>query len=298
MTYKLTCSIVLYHNPINELRIAIESFLNFTGSKKLFLIDNSSDDSRRFEFIHPDIKYIFNGKNIGYGSAHNIAIQKIIGLSRYHLILNPDVEFDAEVLNQLYGFMQKRTDVGLIMPKVLYRNGEMQHLCKMLPSPVDLFLRRCAPNYLKKMFKNQLDAYELKHNDYNSIMEIPNLSGCFMFIRNEVLSEIGCFDERYFLYLEDTDFCRRINEKFRTVYYPLATIIHGYSKASYRSVHLMRHHIFSSVKYFNKWGWFNDKKRLIINKRLLDKNKENTWKHISEITKSQNRESRYLAYKN
>jgi GT2 family glycosyltransferase len=269
MLYDISAAIVLFHNPVNEVRKAIESFLSYTGSKKLFLVDNSFNDSLRFEFIHPDIQYIFCGKNIGYGAAHNIAIKKSTGKSRYHLVLNPDVEFSAQTLDRLFYFMQQRSDIGLVMPKVLYGNGDMQYLCKKLPSPTDLLLRRFIPGPVKFMFKKMLETYELKHKDYNSIMEIPNLSGCFMFIRNKVFTEIGGFDERYFMYLEDTDLCRRINEKFRTVYYPTVSIIHGYSKASYKSLKLMKYHLLSSIKYFNKWGWYNDAKRMLINKKLL-----------------------------
>jgi GT2 family glycosyltransferase len=113
-----------------------------------------------------------------------------------------------------------------------------------------------------------LSAYELRHKDYNSIMEVPNLSGCFMFVRTEVFSKVGLFDERYFLYLEDTDLCRRINEHYRTVYYPVESIIHGYRRESYKSFKLLAYHLRSSIQYFNKWGWFNDRKRALINQAV------------------------------
>jgi GT2 family glycosyltransferase len=72
------------------------------------------------------------------------------------------------------------------------------------------------------------------------------------------------------MYLEDTDFCRRINQYYRTIYYPKVSIIHGYSKASYTSFKLMKHHLQSSIKYFNKWGWFFDKDRNQINRVVLN----------------------------
>lgn len=265
----ISCSIVLYNNPVAEIRRAIESVLNSSLKTKIILVDNSEDDSRRFEFISPQVEYIYTGKNLGYGRAHNLALEKIKEKTKYHLILNPDVEFDPMVLNRLFRFMEKRKDVGLVMPKVLYKNGETQYLCKMLPSPADLILRRFIPASIKRFFRKTMAKYELKHKDYNSIMDIPNLSGCFMFIREEVFHYIGMFDERYFLYLEDTDLCRRINEYYRTIYFPGVSILHGYSKASYKSFRLMRHHLSSSIKYFNKWGWLLDKKRKEINFAVL-----------------------------
>lgn len=268
--FDLTCSIVLYHNPSNEVRIAIESFLNANRHVKLFLVDNSKDDLLRFQFISPQIEYIFNGRNLGYGKGHNIAIKRAINESKYHLVLNPDVEFNPAILDSLYEFMEANREVGLVMPKVYYKNGHLQYLCKKLPSPADLILRRFIPKSVQSIFKNSMDQYELKHKDYNRIMEVPNLSGCFMFIRTSVLKVVGDFDERFFLYLEDTDLCRRIGQQFKTVYYPNASIIHGYSKASYKSFSLMKMHLASSIKYFNKWGWLFDFERAAINNRVLN----------------------------
>ena len=263
----ISCSIVIYHNPVDEIKNAIRSFLSAANNALLYLVDNSGDDSLRFLFesYSPQVKYVYNGRNLGYGAAHNIAINKILDTSKFHLVLNPDVAFDSSVLTRLEKFMETHSDIGLVMPKVLYPTGEMQHLCKMLPSPAHLFLRRFIPNSLKHFFKKTLDRYELKNRDYNAIMETPNLSGCFMFIRTDVFNKVGMFDERYFLYLEDTDLCRRINEWYRTLYYPKVSIVHDYSKGSYKSFKLMKLHLKSSVKYFNKWGWFNDRKRMHAN---------------------------------
>jgi hypothetical protein len=266
----ITCSIVIFHNPVDELRRAVESFLNCNRNIKLYLVDNSSDDMMRYQFISPQIEYIFNGRNLGYGAGHNLAIEKAMGKSKYHIILNPDVEFDPAILHTLYNYMQLNKQVGLVMPKVFYKTGQIQYLCKKLPSPSDLIIRRFVPRALKFMVKKRLEEYELKHKDYNRVMEIPNLSGCFMFIRTDVFTKVGLFDERYFLYLEDTDLCRRINEKYLTVYYPGVSIVHGYSKASYKSFKLTKLHLRSSIQYFNKWGWFKDVKRKLINYSILN----------------------------
>lgn len=265
---EISCSIVIFHSPVEELKIAIESFLNCSKNIKLYLIDNSTEDKLRYQFLSPQIEYIFNGKNLGYGAGHNIAIKKAQGRSQYHIVLNPDIEFNPSVLDGLYEFMQQNKNVGLVMPKVLYKNGLTQYLCKRLPSPADLFLRRFIPSKVKILFKKVLAAYELRHKDYNSIMEVPNLSGCFMFIRTGVFLNVGMFDEQYFMYLEDTDLSRRINKYYRTIYYPMESITHGYSKASYKSFKLMKHHLTSSIRYFNKWGWFKDQNRLLINKSI------------------------------
>jgi GT2 family glycosyltransferase len=268
--YEISCSIVLFNNPPEELRKAVYSFIEASTAIRLFLVDNSPEDGLRYEFDHPHIEYIFNGRNIGFGAAHNLAIKKVQGISKYHLILNPDVEFHPGIITELVRFMEQRPGVGLVMPKVLYQDGEMQYLCKKLPSPADLFVRRFIPALFKRVFRKYLETYELKHKDYNAVMEIPNLSGCFMFIRTKVFSEVGLFDEQYFLYCEDMDLCRRINERYHTVYYPKVSIIHAYRRGSYKSRLLMQHHIKSAIRYFNKWGWFNDAHRIAINNAVLN----------------------------
>ena len=264
----ISCSIVLYHNTSEELRPTVESFLNCGRNVKLYLIDNSADDSLRYQFVSPQIQYIFNDQNIGYGAGHNIAIKLAKGKSRYHLILNPDVEFKSDILDELFNFMQVNTDVGQVMPKVLYRNGDTQYLCKRLPAPSDLFIRRFIPKPFKLLLNDYLSNYELRNKNYDTMMEVPNLSGCFMFIRTSVFDSIGSFDERYFMYLEDTDLCRRINKYYRTVYYPSVHIIHGYQKGSYNNLKLMLHHLQSGIRYFNKWGWFGDRNRMYVNRIL------------------------------
>jgi GT2 family glycosyltransferase len=267
--FDLTCSIVLYNHTVTELQKGIQSFLAWPGNSRLFLIDNSDDDRLRQHFNHKKIEYIFNGRNVGFGAGHNIAIQKIINISRYHLVMNPDVEFKKRTIDGLLRHMDARETIGMIVPKVLYPNGETQFMCRLLPSPMHLICRRFLPSKIKEGFKKFLDQYELRHRDYNATMEVPNMSGCFMFIRSEVFKNVGAFDERYFLYLEDVDLCRRINSVYQTIYFPQEQIVHGYQQASYRSIKLMRHHTVSAIRYFNKWGWFNDPARTTINRLQL-----------------------------
>lgn len=92
-----------------------------------------------------------------------------------------------------------------------------------------------------------------------------------MFMRVSVLKQIGGFDERFFMYAEDLDLCRRIGEVAKTVYYPKVFVYHEYAKGSYKNKKLLKYHIQSVVKYFNKWGWVFDNKRRLVNQRFLAK---------------------------
>ena len=268
---KLSASIVLYNTKTEDLKRVINSYFSYKGEKQLFLIDNSPTDRlKEIVKVYPnnDIYYIFNNENMGYGKAHNIAIKKSIEQNLpYHIILNPDIIIEKDVLEKLANYMELHPEVGNIMPKIIYPDGELQYLCKLLPSPIDLIFRRFIP--IKK-WKDAINRkYELHSFGYDKIMNIPNLSGCFMFLRTEALKKVGLFDENIFMYLEDIDLNRRIFSKYKTIYYPDATVIHEHQKESYKNKKLLKVHIQSAIYYFNKYGWFFDKERTNINRNVL-----------------------------
>jgi GT2 family glycosyltransferase len=270
----INVSIVLFKNDQDLVKKAIYSCVNSVLINRIYLIDNSPTDILScLASLDSRIEYIFNNANLGFGKAHNIALRRSIEENiPYHLVLNPDVYFEGGVLEELYNFMKNNPDVGLVMPKVLYPDGTLQYLCKLLPTPLDLFGRRFL-NFgpFRKIVEKRNEIYELRFTGYDKIMEVPYLSGCFMFIRTEVLKKVGLFDERFFMYLEDTDLSRRIHRVAKTVYYPYVYIYHEYGKGSYKSLKLLYYHIKSAIKYFNKYGWFFDKEREEINRKILEK---------------------------
>ena len=270
---KLSASIVLYKTKTEDLKRVIDSYCTYQGEKQLFLVDNSpSDELKNVVTMYPnnDIYYIFNNANMGYGKAHNIAIRKSIerGLP-YHIILNPDIIIEKGALEKLTDYMEQHPEVGNVMPKITYPNGELQYLCKLLPRPIDLIFRRFLP--WEKIRNKINERYELRFFNYNEIMNIPNLSGCFMFLRTKALEKVGLFDENIFMYIEDIDLNRRIHNVYRTIYYPNATVVHEHQKESYKNKKLLKAHIQSAIYYFNKYGWFFDKDRSNINRNILEK---------------------------
>jgi GT2 family glycosyltransferase len=269
MQRKVSASIVIYKNERVLLERAVDSFLTSTTNAMLYLIDNSPSDKLRSHFKNDRVTYIFNNKNIGFGPGHNIALKKSLDDGTdYHIILNPDVYFDSDVVKKLSDYMEDNTQVGLLMPKVLYPDGRLQPLCKLLPSPMTLFSRR----FLKfnSGLTNRLNhLYEMHFSGYDKVMDVPFLSGCFMFLRMETIRKVGLFDETIFLYTEDTDLTRRIHKHYRTVFFPAVSIYHHNQRGSYKNYVIMMHHMFSAIRYFNKWGWFNDSERKNINQRVL-----------------------------
>jgi hypothetical protein len=166
--------------------------------------------------------------------------------------------------------MEQHDDVGLVMPGIRYPDGSEQHLCKLLPNPGDLLMRRFAPGLYRR--SGRLARYELHASGYDKIMDVPSLSGCFMLVRTRILREIAGFDERFFMYLEDVDLSRRVGKVARVVFFPYVTVVHDYAQGSYKSLKLLSYHIKSAILYFNKWGWFSDIERDAINISALSKN--------------------------
>lgn len=267
-------SIVLYKNDEELLKKAINSFLNTNLEVKLYLIDNSpTDDLKYLSTLDNRIEYIFNSKNLGFGKAHNIALKKSLQQGvPYHLVLNPDVYFEKGVIEELMEYMQENNDVANVIPKTFYPDGRLQYLCKLLPTPMELVVRRFirSDKIIQKINRN----YELHDFGYDKILNIPFLSGYFMFLRVEYLKEVGLFDENIFMYMEDTDLNRRLHDKHRTIFYPYVSIIHVHARESYKRKALLIAHIKSTIYYFNKWGWFFDSFRRKKNKEVIKSIKE------------------------
>lgn len=275
----ITASIVTFHTGHHDLSRLIDCVMK-SPIDKLFIIDNSTNDELR-DFVkgNPKIQYI-HSLNLGYGSGHNVAIKKAIESgSDYHAVLNPDIYWTGAVIEALKDYMDKTPDCGLVMPKIIYPNGDTQYLCKLLPTPMDLIGRRFIP--IKSYQERHDYHYELHWTGYDRVMEVPSLSGCFMFMRCSVLKQTGGFDERYFMYAEDLDLCRRIGEVSRTMFFPGVSVVHEYEKGSYKNKKLLKYHITSVIKYFNKWGCFFDKKRKLRNRYCISRLKNQT------ITKSE-----------
>lgn len=266
--YDIVCSLVIYKNDTKQLLDAIDSFLNTDLKVKLVLIDNSPTNDLENIKIDPRVEYIFNPLNPGYGSSHNIGIRKYLKQTEFHLVLNPDIYYSKGVVEDLISFMNNDKNIGLLMPKILYPNGEIQYLAKLIPSPFVFFSRRFLPfNVIKKKIS---DKFELRFSNYNKVMEVPYLSGCFMLFRTETLEKINGFDENIFMHMEDLDITRRCSEAgFKTVFYPHQIVYHDHLYKSFLTIANLKMYFKSAFYYYNKWGWFFDKNRDLVNKKTI-----------------------------
>jgi len=266
--FDITGSIVLYKNSAALVKKAIDSFLNTQLNVRLYLIDHSPTDDLRFLSDDERIEYIFNPSNPGFGAGHNVAIRKVFENSKFHAVINPDIYYNKAVVEPILDFMKQYPRVGTVMPKILYPDGRMQYLAKLLPTPIDFIVRRFIPfNFIKSKIDNR---FELRESGYNRFFNVPFLSGCFVVFRTATLYEIGAFDENIFMYTEDIDICRRvINCGYRCMFFPNVSVYHDHEKKSFTNIKIFKIYLKSAIYYFNKWGWFYDRRREEINQNTL-----------------------------
>ncbi|CAN0052510.1 unnamed protein product [Ectocarpus fasciculatus] len=265
-------SIVTYYTDLNDLQKLVQSIQACTFSFALTIVDNSQSEQIRNFCEALQVDYDAPAKNLGYGSGHNRVFRKYLGKADFHIAINPDVYFQPGTFEPLLDFMTAQRNVGLCTPKVLYPEGATQYLCKLVPSPADLFIRRFVPSFFKGFTEGQITRYEMRHFNYNENLEVPILSGCCMVLKNQALERCGMFDERFFLYLEDVDLSRRVYQKYRNIHFAGSSIVHQYQKSSYRKWSSLKLHLDSAFKYFGKWGWLMDKERKQMNQKAKKAN--------------------------
>ena len=265
----VTVSIVTYKHNIEDIDRLLQVIKNSNIVSKIFIIDNSPSNDLQQQLKCYKCEYIFLNRNSGFGAGHNIAFEKAINQKvEYHFVINPDIFLESNVINNIVEFMDQNHEVGLLMPKILYPDGSIQYLPKLLPQPFDLLIRRL--NILSKVFSKRLNNYELKQFSDSSSFEAPVISGCFSCFRIDALPITGLYDERFFMYFEDFDLSRRINKHFKTFYYSDVHVFHEYERGAQKSFALFKIYVISAIKYFNKWGWFFDHERRIVNETALE----------------------------
>jgi GT2 family glycosyltransferase len=261
---RISVAVVLFCNKIEQLERLFNSLNNSIVPLNICIVDNSPYDNLRTIVENFGFSYSHTPCNPGFGASHNFAF-RLSENSEFHCIVNPDVYFDENAIYNLVSYLNNEPDVQCVVPKIIYPDGRLQRLCKLLPSALNLISRRFIP-----LLADHLDEeYELRWFCYDKTVEIPYVSGCFMVVRSCAFNRINGFDEQFFMYLEDIDLSRRLGDLGRIVFNPSIVVTHEYAKASYKNNKLLWAHIKSTIQYFNKWGWIFDSKRLSINRRAI-----------------------------
>ncbi|MDR6423166.1 glycosyltransferase [Paraburkholderia phenoliruptrix] len=193
--------------------------------------------------------------NVGYGRGHNLAIER--STSRYHLVLNPDIDLAPNALREACDFFDAHAEAGLITPWIGDEHGHQLFLCRRYPTLLDLFARGFLPAGPRQWFSRRLARYEMrdKINAHDVVWDPPIVSGCFMLFRTSVLKRLAGFDARYFLYFEDYDLSLRAHDVTRVVYAPSVRVLHHGGGAARKGFAHIRMFISSAFKFFNRFGW-------------------------------------------
>lgn len=258
MSTKLSISIVSYHNYDDILKLleTIEKYTDKTITKTVYIIDNGShntDMAKVNEFKNSinkmsDIEYIDPKDNIGFGKGHNYILDKID--SEYHAIVNPDILLKEDSFSKIIGYMDKQDDVGMVIPRIVDENGELQKVYRKEVTIHDMFIRMFCP----KLFPKKMAMVTLQDKDFTEEFQVPFGQGSFLVVRTELFKKINGFDDRFFMYMEDADLCKRINQESKLMYIPDTEVVHRWEKGSHKNKNLFVMHIKSMFKYFLKWG--------------------------------------------
>lgn len=250
----ISLAIVTYNNS-RIIKNTVKSIVKNIPSEytyKLYIIDNDSSDNtiEIVKSLDGNIEIIELGVNKGFGYGHNAILEKID--SKYHFVVNPDITIEnQEHIRKMIKFLDKNRDAGMLSPLILSPDSSIQYLCKTNPTVFDMMIRRISPKFLPK----RQDKYVMKETGYDKVMTIDYATGSFMVFRTEIYKKLNGFDDDFFMYLEDADITRRVNQISKAIFYPEARVIHAWERSGHKSFKFAKITVQSMIIYFNKWGW-------------------------------------------
>ena len=255
---KLSVIIVSY-NVKDYLKQCIRSIYRSDLDANLFeiiIIDNDSHDGtvKEIKDNFDDIIIKKNKKNYGFSKAVNSGLK--IAKGEFVCILNPDIIIQEDTFSTLINFCEQKKNIGCVGPKILNVDGTIQHSCKRsFPTPFNAIPRLFS---LDKIFPNSklFGKYNLTYLDINKHHKIDVISGACMFLPKKIINSVGFFDEKFFMFGEDIDYCRRIKELGYDIFYnPDTEIIHYKGESVKTAPYDMINVFYSAMSiYFDKYA--------------------------------------------
>ncbi len=258
---KVSFVTVCYNTP-NLIRLLLRGIeeANISFPFEYFLVDNGCDGTARMvRERFPWVTVIEPGENLGFAKANNLAIAQAKG--EYVMLTNPDLTIFPGEMEKLVATADGLPESGVLAPLIQNPNGTRQENCVRFPSPL-------IPAYQRTVFgrlpwaKRSLHRYHMRDVDHALIHHPDSVYGAAMLIRQDVIQKIGGLDERFFMYYEDVDFCRRVwKAGYKVTFVPHARFIHYHQRESAIRApwelvtnRLVRIHIASALKYFLKYS--------------------------------------------
>jgi len=237
---------------------------NISFSLHIVIVDNASTDNiaQLLKEKFSKVQLLRQEKNMGFGASHNRVLKEVD--AKYFFILNPDTIFlpAGRIIEKMYAWMEVHPAVGMMGPKVIYPDGSLQLSCYRFPTFLQPIYSRTKLGKSGRG-KEIADHFVMKKFDHNSTLPVDWIMGSAMFVRGEAIKKSGVFDERYWMYAEDSDLCRRLWEANWPIYYVHDIVIQHFHRRSSAKVpgiinalvknKFARVHIMSWCKYFLKW---------------------------------------------
>ena len=259
--------IIVSYNTKKLLRQCLRSLMANSewrmGYGEIIIIDNGSTDGSREEIknlklparnryaqsvaggkmknCNLKLKIILNKTNLGFARANNQGIK--IAQGEYILLLNPDIEVKKSALKTLLKFTQKHPEAGIIGGRLLNPDGTIQGSC---------FHRLTILNTIKEFWLGEKGAFEKYAPKITKSIEVESVVGACMFIPRKVIDQVGFFDEQYFLYFEDLDYCRRVRKAgFKIYYLPQVKFVHHHGASGKKIPRKTRQWLIESSKIYH-----------------------------------------------
>jgi len=224
-----------------------------TLSYEIIVVDNGSKEGsqKMIQRDFPEIHLLQNETNEGFSRATNRGLRAAQG--DYFLCINNDTVLFPHSLETLVSFMEKHPEAGVSGGKIFNKDGTVQPSARSFPRLETAFFNRSS--LASRFFpKNPFSRrYLLSDWDHNSVREVDWVSGSFFILRRSLIEKVGLFDERFFLYCEDVDYCRRVRGAgYHVFYVPTAHITHNTDYSEKRWVTLFYHHQ-SMYRFYKKY---------------------------------------------
>ncbi len=232
------CLISIYEKPQN---------LDF----EVFVVDNASGD-KSVEMVKtgfPQIKLIDNKENFGFAKANNQAIKQARG--EFILLLNPDTEILNDSLEKIISFMRSHIEAGIAGCRILNSDHSLQPSVRRLP---DLWSQAVILLKLHRLFPKLISHYLISDFDYSKTQEAEQVMGAFFAVRKEIFEKVGNLDEKFYIWFEEVDFCKRVKDYGKKIYYNAeAEIIHHQGQSFKQILSFQKQKIFNgSLRYYFK----------------------------------------------
>ncbi|MFH1767105.1 MAG: glycosyltransferase family 2 protein [Patescibacteria group bacterium] len=249
----LSIVVVTYKENLDVLKACFDSVQASQGlNYELLIIDNGANDATRGLLeSYPLARYIRNMENKGFSAAVNQGMKLSTG--KYILLLNPDTLFEPETLFRMILRLNKDENVGISSCLIRYPDGGIQESIRRFPRLLDQLQMLFKVPHVRqtKAFNN----YMMREADPSQVLDVDSIMGAFMFIRRDVIDEIGLFDERYFIWFEEVDYCKMAHDA-------------GWKVRHYGDLEIMHHkgHMFSKIATLRKQRWIRTSLRKYMRK--------------------------------